>query len=262
MNREEEDLQFLGFNGVYTESIKLLVITSSKVFTETALSLALPLSFLMCSLVLSSKIIATVAANDCFFTAMFSERAVYFLVKAAYFTVLLVFGLVYTSVFSSTEELTVKQMTGIIPKLWKHLTSAFLWTFAIVFIYNVLASFIFVIWAVFFRGDVEEPRKDLSCTKLLAASKHIPGLAKFLISKTSQPPRPHSELPDITSTCRWRAKTDIWAREMESPVVTGGPPCVGLGKAATLVDERAVLENDEEARVNEKSNPKISYTSQ
>ncbi|GMH06699.1 hypothetical protein Nepgr_008539 [Nepenthes gracilis] len=174
MDREQEELQFLGFFGIFKESIKL-ILTCSKIFTKITLSLILPLSFtflshIFLSMLLSSKIIHNehtldrtyegTAAYNTTSAVISSELTAYWLIKAAYFTFLLIFSLLSTAAVVYTvacvytaKDITFRKVMSVVPKVWKRLMVTFLWSFAIVFIYNIFFIFIIVIWVVFIRGD-------------------------------------------------------------------------------------------------------------
>ncbi|GMH23972.1 hypothetical protein Nepgr_025815 [Nepenthes gracilis] len=173
MDKEQEELQFLGFNGICKESMKL-IITFSKIFTSITFSLILPLSFIFLlhmfiSNLLSSKIIHNeqtldrtqegTPAFDNISTIISSELTAYWLIKAAYFTFLLIISLlstaavVYTvaSVYTA-KDTTYKKVMAVVPKVWKRLMVTFLWSFAVVLFYHILLFPVVIIWALFYRG--------------------------------------------------------------------------------------------------------------
>ncbi|XP_043705565.1 uncharacterized protein LOC122655410 [Telopea speciosissima] len=166
MDREPEELQFLGLFGIYKESFKI-IISWRKIFNKITLALVLPLTFIFLahmqvSGLIFSKILHNEEALD--FTRtdtatyhrlsdrISSEWVAFWLFKAAYLVFLLIFSLLSTSavVYSiasiyTAKELTFKKVMAVVPKVWKRLMVTFLWSFLIVFIYNVVAVVFFVL---------------------------------------------------------------------------------------------------------------------
>ncbi|GAB2279162.1 hypothetical protein Dimus_013816 [Dionaea muscipula] len=162
MDREQEELQFLGFFGIFRETIAIIGRTS-KIFTKITLTLILPLSFVFLaniylSLLLTSKIIHNEAALDAaahqgspssYYDAVSSrissEWTAFWLIKAAYLLFLLIFSLLSTSavVYTVASSYTAKDITfpkviSVVPKVWKRLMVTFLCSFAVVFVYHLL----------------------------------------------------------------------------------------------------------------------------
>ncbi|EXC49700.1 hypothetical protein L484_000477 [Morus notabilis] len=169
MDRGQHELQFLGFCGTFKQSFKI-VLQWRKIFSQITLALILPLSFIFLahfeiSQLLFFKIITN--EDDLSYTdinsrdhaklrrAISSEWTFFWLFKAAYFTFLLVFSLLSTSavvytiacIFTAKPISFVKVMR-IVPKVWKRLAVTFLWSFAIVLVYNVLAIGVLVLCIV------------------------------------------------------------------------------------------------------------------
>ncbi|GAB4848243.1 hypothetical protein Ancab_002910 [Ancistrocladus abbreviatus] len=171
MDREQEELQFLGFFGICKESTKI-IFTWSKIFTKIILSLILPLSFIFLahiglSLLLSFKIIhnedtldqtqqGTSTYNN-ISAIISSEWITYWLIKMAYFTFLLIFSLLSTAAVVYTiasiytaKDITFKKVLSVVPKVWKRLMITFLWSFVILFLYHILAVIVFITTAILF----------------------------------------------------------------------------------------------------------------
>ncbi|XP_043714466.1 uncharacterized protein LOC122662819 [Telopea speciosissima] len=160
MDREPEELQFLGLFGIYKESFKI-IFSWRKIFNKITLALVLPLTFIFLahmqiSALIFSKIIhnedaldytrSDTAAYNRLSDRISSEWVAFWLFKAAYLVFLLIFSLLSTSAVVYTiasiytaKELTFKKVMTVVPRVWKRLMVTFLWSFLIVFIYNVVA---------------------------------------------------------------------------------------------------------------------------
>ncbi|CAN6543514.1 unnamed protein product [Malus baccata var. baccata] len=169
MDREQDELQFLGIFGIYKEAYKI-VFSWRKIFSQITLALILPLSFIFLahkelSNILLSKIIRNERALDGTSTnnpryeklsdVISSEWATFWLFKAAYFTFLLIFGLLSTSAVVYTiaciytaKEITFKKVMSVVPKVWKRVMVTFLCTFMAFFCYNIVAFLVLIIWVV------------------------------------------------------------------------------------------------------------------
>lgn len=169
MDREQGELQFLGFFGIFKESFKIIG-TWRKVFSQITLALILPLSFIFLahfqvSQILFSKITRHKdtlektqinTPNHAKLSGVISsEWAAFWLFKAAYFTVFLILFLLSTSAIVYTiaciytgKQITFKKVMKSVPKVWKRLIVTFMWSFAIVLVYNAIAIGLFVLWFV------------------------------------------------------------------------------------------------------------------
>ncbi|MFQ6628558.1 hypothetical protein Gotur_007299 [Gossypium turneri] len=173
MDREQEDMQFLGFFGIYKESYKV-IIACRKIFSKITLSLILPLSFIYLlhmevSSLLFRKIIHTKVELDeaqspakaqKLHDLISNEMAYFWLFKAAYFTLFLIFSLLSTSAVVYTiaciytaRELTFGKVMSVVPKVWKRLMVTFLCTFLTMFVYHVVAIFIMVSSVILLLGS-------------------------------------------------------------------------------------------------------------
>ncbi|KAH7520892.1 uncharacterized protein LOC125423775 [Ziziphus jujuba] len=170
MDREQEELQSLGFFGILKETFKL-VHSWRKVFSQITLALILPLSFIFLahfqiSQTIFFKILIHEDARDHTLTntpnyeklsdIISSEWTLFWLFKAAYFTFYLILSLLSTSAIVYTiaciytgKQVTFKKVIKVVPKVWKRLMVTFLWSFAIVFVYNIVAIALIVLWIVF-----------------------------------------------------------------------------------------------------------------
>jgi hypothetical protein len=171
MDREQEDIQFLGFFGILKESMKI-IFTWKRIFSQITLALILPLSFIFLahfqiSQLLFFKILEN--ENDLAFTrkgsptysklsdTISSERAAFWLFKAFYFTFLLILSLLSTSAVVYTiasiytaKDITFKKVMSVVPRVWKRLMVTFLWSFAIVLLYNFVSFTLFYFWARYY----------------------------------------------------------------------------------------------------------------
>lgn len=175
MDREQEEMQFIGLFGIFRESIKV-IISWRKIFSQITLTLILPLTFIFLahmevSHLLFSNIRRTEFQRDIsrpgsrtydhLSQDISSEWINYFLFKAAYFTFLLIFSLLSTAAVVYTiasiytaRDVTFKKVMTVVPRVWKRLMVTFLCMFLAFFIYNVIAFLIFILWAVTTGGSV------------------------------------------------------------------------------------------------------------
>lgn len=166
MDREPEELQFLGPVGIYHEAAKIL-LSWRRLFSQIALALVLPLSFLYLfhiyvSHLLFSKIDRNEAAleeaphgspsESALLTRLSSEWSAFILFKAAYLLALLVLSLLSTSavVYSVASIYTAKDLSfptvlSVVPKVWRRLMVTFLWAFLLLLAYHAAALSVAVI---------------------------------------------------------------------------------------------------------------------
>ncbi|KAK4741031.1 hypothetical protein SAY87_024619 [Trapa incisa] len=159
MDREQEEMQFLGLFGVFRESFNI-IRSWRRIFMQISLTLILPLSFVFLlhidvSEVLLSKIIYNEEALDRsvgtpryqrLSDVLSREWTLFFLFKAAYITFFLVLSLlstaavVYTIACAYTaRDVTFRKVLSVVPRVWKRLFITFLCIFVAVFLYNTLA---------------------------------------------------------------------------------------------------------------------------
>ncbi|XP_058189425.1 uncharacterized protein LOC131307015 [Rhododendron vialii] len=166
MDREQEDMQFLGLFGIYLESFKI-IFNFRRTFSKITLALILPLSLIFLAHIevsefILSKIIRTehyryrvregtyryAKLSD----RLSSERAAFWLVNFAYFTFFLVFSLLSTSAVVYTvasiytgRDVTFRKVMSVVPKVWKRLMVTFLCAFLAFFLYNVVAGLTIIV---------------------------------------------------------------------------------------------------------------------
>ncbi|XP_073098650.1 uncharacterized protein [Elaeis guineensis] len=166
MDREPEELQFLGPVGIYHEASKI-VLSWRRLFSQITLALVLPLSTLFfvhiyVSHLLFSKIDRNEVALDDAPTGSPSESAIlsrltsewygFLLFKAAYLLALLVLSLLSTSavVYSvasiyTAKDLSFPKVLSVVPKVWRRLMVTFIWAFLLLLAYNTVAIFVIVL---------------------------------------------------------------------------------------------------------------------
>lgn len=171
MDREQEEMQFLGLFGIYNESCKI-IFTWRKIFTQITLALILPLSFIFLihmevSDLLVSKIghteveidetrVGSLAYNKLVHLAS-KEWTVYLVFKAVYLTFFLVLSLLSTSAIVYTiaciytgREVKFKKVMSVVPRVWRRLMTTFLSIFVAMLCYNIVAITVFILWALSF----------------------------------------------------------------------------------------------------------------
>ncbi|KAL5555485.1 hypothetical protein UlMin_037721 [Ulmus minor] len=176
MDREQQELQFLGFFGIFKETFKI-VFSWRKIFSQITLALILPLSFIfLAHLHISQVILMNIQSNfdkenDYNFqnnspsytkikNSISTQWVAFWSFKVAYFVFLVIFSLLSTAAVVYTiaciytaKQISFKKVMSVVPKVWKRLMVTFLWSFAIVFVYNLVAIG-FIILAILLIGVV------------------------------------------------------------------------------------------------------------
>ncbi|KAL5571882.1 hypothetical protein UlMin_021479 [Ulmus minor] len=160
MDKEQEEIQFLGIFDIYKEAYKI-IFSWRKIFSQITLTLILPLSLIsLAHIQVSELLFRRMNRNEIILDKtkagtpkykklsdhISSEWTSFWLFKAAYFTFLLIFFLlsmlavVYTvtSIYTGCE-VTFKKILSVVQKVWKRLMVTFLWVFIAFFAYNTLA---------------------------------------------------------------------------------------------------------------------------
>ncbi|KAH0683393.1 hypothetical protein KY290_021986 [Solanum tuberosum] len=177
MDREQEEMQFLGLFDIYIEAYKV-INQWKKIFSQITLSLILPMSFIF---------LAHMEVYHLFFsdlkhsesqlrhthtgTAKYnkisdhidSELTSLWLFIIVYFTILIIFSLLSTSAVVYTiasiytsREIGYKKVMSVVPKVWKRVMVTFLCAFLCFFIYNLVSFFLLALWFVWafsMRGE-------------------------------------------------------------------------------------------------------------
>ncbi|OIT29274.1 PREDICTED: uncharacterized protein LOC109211570 [Nicotiana attenuata] len=177
MDREQEEMQFLGLFDIYIEAYKL-IYRWRKIFSQITLSLILP----MCFIILAHMEIYHLFFSDLKHsefqllhthtgTAKYnkisdhinSELSSLWLFIIVYITFLIIFSLLSTSAVVYTiaciytsREVNFMKVMSVVPKVWKRVMVTFLCAFVCFFIYNLVAFFSLVIvsiWAFSMQGE-------------------------------------------------------------------------------------------------------------
>ncbi|KAF1866066.1 hypothetical protein Lal_00013503 [Lupinus albus] len=166
MDREQDEMQFLGFFGILKESSKI-IYSWRKIFSQITFTLILPLSFIfLIHIELSDLIFNKIHHNKSQISEtqsgtpryeklsdmITSEWITFWLFKMVYFTFLLIFSLLSTSAVVYTiaciytaKEVTFKKVISVVPKVWKRLMLTFLCTFAAFFAYNLITLVVIIL---------------------------------------------------------------------------------------------------------------------
>lgn len=167
MDREQEEMQFLGIFGIYREAYKV-IITWRQIFTKITLALILPLSFIFLAHMEVTDVLHRKVVHDKrerYFTragsarfnkltdVISADRTLYWLFKAAYLTFYLVLSLLSTSAVVYTvacvytgKDVSFNKVMRVVPKVWKRLMVTFLCTFVAYFLYNLVAIILASLW--------------------------------------------------------------------------------------------------------------------
>lgn len=169
MDREPEELQFLGFFGIYHEAYNIIA-SWRKIFSQIALAFILPLSFIyLAQIEISNLLFSEIdhdehslhrtrsgsPMNNRIQDRLTSEWTAFWIFKVMYHICLLVLSLLSTSavVYTiacayTTKEITFRKVISVVPTVWKRLMITFLWTFLIMFLYNFVMLLIEILLLV------------------------------------------------------------------------------------------------------------------
>ncbi|KAI3689460.1 hypothetical protein L2E82_47417 [Cichorium intybus] len=169
MDREQEQMQFMGLFGIFKESFKI-IHSWRKIFAQITLTLILPLTFIFLGhLEISNSLFRDIKHTEYeqdvtrpgttrynkLSDTLSSEWITLLLFKVAYFTILLILSLLSTAAVVYTiasiytgRDLTFKKVMSVVPKVWKRLMVTFLCMFAAFFVYNFIAVLVMIICMV------------------------------------------------------------------------------------------------------------------
>uniref|UniRef100_A0A2K2BEX8 Uncharacterized protein n=1 Tax=Populus trichocarpa TaxID=3694 RepID=A0A2K2BEX8_POPTR len=154
MEREQEEMQFLGVFGIYKEAYKI-IFSWRKIFSQITLALILPLSFILLAHIFNNQVelLGTEAGTKRYNKLshrISSELAYFWLFEVAYlilshiFSLLSTAAVVYTIASIYTDrEVSFKKVMSVVPKVWKRLMVTFLSIFVAFFAYNAVAILVF-----------------------------------------------------------------------------------------------------------------------
>ncbi|KAF8011856.1 hypothetical protein BT93_I0095 [Corymbia citriodora subsp. variegata] len=157
MDRDQHELQFLRFLGVYRETSKI-ILKWRRIFAQITLALILPLCivFLAHSAV-SQLLFFEIAYNDLDRgnTMLKKEWVAFWLLQLGCFIFVLIFSLLSTSAVVYTvaciyvaKQITFKNIMSVVPRVWKRLMVTFLWSFAAFVAFVGMAGRLLVKWVV------------------------------------------------------------------------------------------------------------------
>ncbi|XP_019177172.1 PREDICTED: uncharacterized protein LOC109172467 [Ipomoea nil] len=169
MDKEQDEIQFLGFLDIFKESLGV-VSAMKKIFFQITVVMIIPLSFIYLAHIEISDIIFTDILRDEYILdriqegtqtydkisdVLTSEWTAFWFFKIAYFIFFLVLALLSTSAVVYTiaciytsKEISFKKIMSVVPKVWKRLMVTFLWSFLILFAYNILTITILILWLI------------------------------------------------------------------------------------------------------------------
>ncbi|KAJ0041515.1 hypothetical protein Pint_27351 [Pistacia integerrima] len=130
MEKRQQELQFLGFSGVFKESFKI-IFSKPKLFTQITLTFILPLSILY-------------QFHQYSIHSISSKRFVHWILwEFSYYLVILIPSLLSASAIVcavtflyGAKDVTFKKIGGMLPKMWKRVMITFALSFAIDFCYH------------------------------------------------------------------------------------------------------------------------------
>ncbi|KAL3641715.1 hypothetical protein CASFOL_012530 [Castilleja foliolosa] len=167
MDREQEEMQFLGLFGIYKESFKL-IFKLRKIFTQITLTLILPLCFIF----LAQQEISDILDDKILFNKFILsdtkpetrnynkladlislESATYILLTIFYYVFVFAFSLLATSAIVYTiaceytsREITFKKIMSVVPRVWRRLIITFLCAFFAFMAYNFVFGLVMYLW--------------------------------------------------------------------------------------------------------------------
>lgn len=169
MDMEQEELQFLGFFGIFKESFNLMS-SWRRIFSRITFAIILPLSFIfLAHIEISHLLFRNILRNknalehtqigtpsySKFSDALSSEWSAYFTFRIIYFVIFVILSLLSTSAIVYTvaciytaKDITFKKVMSVVPKVWKRLMITFFWNFVIIFFYNVASALLISAWLI------------------------------------------------------------------------------------------------------------------
>ncbi|XP_059669530.1 uncharacterized protein LOC132314724 [Cornus florida] len=171
MDREQEEVQFLGFFGIIKESANI-IISRRKIFAQITLALVLPLSLIFLGhIVISESMYGEIFINEIrllhtqmgtprynkLYDILASGYTAFFTFTIVYYIILLIFSLLSTSAVVYTiaciytgKEINFRKVMRVVPKVWKRLMLTFVWSSVIICVYNFIAVLMLAFCTTFF----------------------------------------------------------------------------------------------------------------
>ncbi|CAA3012189.1 uncharacterized protein LOC111372000 [Olea europaea subsp. europaea] len=169
MDREQEEIQFMGFFGIFKESFNI-VASWRKIFSQITIALIIPLSFIYLAHIQISELLFADIMHDEYIldrtpegtssynkisSILSSEWTAFILFKIGYVIFFIILALLSTSAVVYTiaciytaKEISFRKVMSVVPKVWKRLMVTFVWNFIIMFAYNLVAILILVLGLV------------------------------------------------------------------------------------------------------------------
>ncbi|CAA2982948.1 uncharacterized protein LOC111365739 [Olea europaea subsp. europaea] len=166
MDRDQEEIQFVGFFGIFKESYNI-VTSWGKIFSQITLALILPLSFIyLAHIQISELLFADIMNNESTFnitpagtssyntimSILSSKLTAYTLFKIGYLIFFIILALLSTSAVVYTiaciytgKEISFIKIMSVVPKVWKRLMVTFIWNFIILFAFSFIAVLIVIL---------------------------------------------------------------------------------------------------------------------
>ncbi|XP_031504381.1 uncharacterized protein LOC116266971 [Nymphaea colorata] len=166
MDREPEQLRFLGFFGIYKEALKI-IHSRRRLFGLVSLTLILPLSVIFLanyeiSAAIFAKINQTEATPNTAHDKLRGEWAQFWLFKLGYLIIVVIFSLLSTSAVVymvacvyAGKDMTYRKIMAVVPRVWKRLMVTFFWLFIIGVGYNLTSLLVIAMIIVFLKGVAE-----------------------------------------------------------------------------------------------------------
>ncbi|KAL8467013.1 hypothetical protein ACS0TY_035912 [Phlomoides rotata] len=155
MDMDQEDMQFLGLLGIYKESYNL-ISACRKIFSQIALTLILPITLIFLAHEQISEIILDDTPVLTHLSHLVStDRALFALFNAAYFTPVIAFSLltnaavIYTIArfHTSRQTTSFKDVVRVVPRVWKRLIVTFLCAFLAFCSYIAILAAFLNVWS-------------------------------------------------------------------------------------------------------------------
>ncbi|KAK1375742.1 putative Kinase family protein with leucine-rich repeat domain [Heracleum sosnowskyi] len=145
MDREQEEIQFLGFFGIFKEALNLRSKSRNSCSEKSSIISMHALDHTITDQMESPK----------YSDILSSELIAFWLFKMAYLIFSLIFSLISTSAVVYTiacvytaKEVTYKKVMKVVPKVWKRLMVTFIWSIIIVFALVIVLLLLVALWAV------------------------------------------------------------------------------------------------------------------
>ncbi|KAK1411124.1 hypothetical protein QVD17_37668 [Tagetes erecta] len=189
MEKPQEEMQNLGFFGIYKETIKT-IFSHKKIFTRISITFIFPLSFfLLTHFVVEDTLDSTLNHDDqdkpynnskvenlYLYRKLSNPRIVYWVFIIIYMTLIFLFSILSTATVVYTVanvysgyNVTFKKVLKFVPKVWRRLAITFLFIYFGFFIYNGIIGLLFYIWASTTRNETTNTNYTIAIFYILVA---------------------------------------------------------------------------------------------